>query len=544
MGVQGFSPAVWTTLALKAGVFPTSRSHIVAALIADAVDRDGRWCFMSQSTLVERAGTLLSLSTAKRALDDLLAANIVRKLPREQVHGFFAADLAAGNMRADNLPDVLELLVPASAYTDAALERINEARALLGEEPLTPQNRPDLPTAGRSGLSRPVRAIPRDRSERPTDPYPSDPRPHDPSPDPVRGRVTTGSVVPRPRSAPDARGPGSGSPGAEAGNALPVPPRTPVEVTGPGRRVPEPVPGTTRPTPTRAFQTEAPIPARRPGAGAHASAGTSGAAGHATANMPGIAAHTPARVPEAGERIPARTSGTTVPTPAGLSPAETHTPRRTPPAWALDLLRLIPDAALRHPARDRAVLAGRLSDLHAEGVGEAELRDALAGWQDTARPFAALRARLASPDTVRAWNARALLRELPSPSPPPDAFSRRPVFPVDGQGRATGTCPVHPSVRNVPGGTCSLCGGPCRSEPGEVPHPPSAGGDALPSWLGPPGVDAGFAVPKCDDERCNPDRESPRYRTVPRLTPDGRDVIAVPCPVCGRRAGGGSPVAA
>ncbi|WP_306367738.1 hypothetical protein [Nocardiopsis sp. CC223A] len=457
MNVPGFSPVLWTALAFKAKAFPTLRSHTVAMIIADAVDRDGRWCFMSQATLVERAEPLLSLSTAKRALDDLVSAGIVRKLPREQVHGFFAPDLAAGRMRADNLPDVLELLIPASAYTDTALERINEARALLGEEPLTPANRPDLPTAVHPDLPRPVSPTPRDSPDRPTDPHSPDPRPHDPSPDPVRGRVTPGSAVPRPRTAPDAHRPGSEPPRTGPEIVRPVPPRPPVEV------------------------------------------------------------------PETG----------------------TRTPWRRPPAWALDLLRLIPDAALRHPERDRAVLARKLSELRAAGVGESELGTALAGWQDTARPFAALRARLACPETVRAWNTRTLLREqLPSPSPSPDAFARRLEFTVDGQGRATGTCPAHPSVRNVPGGTCCLCGGPCRGEPGEVVHPPSPGGGALPSWLGPPDADAGFTAPKCDDERCNPDRDSPRYRTVPRLTADGRDVIAVPCPACGRRVAGVSPAAA
>ncbi|AFR06414.1 hypothetical protein B005_4744 [Nocardiopsis alba ATCC BAA-2165] len=38
--------------------------------------------------------------------------------------------------------------------------------------------------------------------------------------------------------------------------------------------------------------------------------------------------------------------------------------------------------------------------------------------------------------------------------------SRDPTgFVLDSQGRANLTCPRHPSVRNVPGGTCAGCGG-------------------------------------------------------------------------------------
>lgn len=407
----GFIPAIWVCEAFRGDVFPSLPAFAVASIIADAADRDGRWCFLYLDTLVARSCGRLSRSTAKRALKDLVAAGVVRKLPRAALPAFFAEDLAAGRRRADNLPDVLELLIPASAYTrhgPEVLEEINEVRARLGEEPLTPAGRPDFAAADRDEPPRRSTVNRRDGSQRPTDPFPDDP-----SPDPVRERSTTGPApLPRPR-------------------------------TSPG-----------------------------------------------------------------------------------------------PAPWALELLARIPDGALYRPHVDRNLLATRLVELRAQGVSVGELARALAGWEHTDRPFAALHTRLASPATVRDWNARALLRPLARPEEPGEAFPRLPEFALDSRGRAAHTCPDHPSIRNIPGGACSVCGAPCRTRPDEAVHPFAAArrDGVLERLFGPPDVDEGFTAPKCANEHCNPDRASPRYRTVVRLTPDGRDAVAVPCPVCGRRA--------
>ncbi|MDE3722844.1 hypothetical protein PWG71_15755 [Nocardiopsis sp. N85] len=392
----GFVPAIWVLEALRKGLFPNTRAHTAAAIIADAADLDGRWCFLRLRTLAARSGGTLSESTAKRALKDLVAAGLVRKLSREERHAFFAADLASGRFRADLLPDVLELLIPADAFKGPVLEEINEVRARLGEEPLTPQSRPE-PTTGHIDPSREVKMTCGEGSTWPEDPFSSDPCPEDPSPTSVRGRETPGRAA-------------------------------------------------------------------------------------------------------------------------------------VAPPWALALLARIPDGALRFPVRDRAALARRLVALRATGVTEDELTRVLTGWEDTVRPFAALRERLASPETVRAWNDHALGTVFEG-----DAFSRRPTFVLDSTGRAADTCPEHPSVRNVPGGACALCGGVCRSEPNEIVHPrrPSAG--VLVGTFGGTSVDDPFTRPKCEDERCNADRTSPRYRTVLRLDPTGAGVIAVPCPTCGHR---------
>lgn len=223
-----------------------------------------------------------------------------------------------------------------------------------------------------------------------------------------------------------------------------------------------------------------------------------------------------------------------------------------PSMWALGVIALVPDAALYAPDRDRAALAGRLDALTRAGVPRADLERAVRGWEDTVRPFAALTVRLASPESVRAWNARAAARSGPghgfggvplgrAAGHGEEAPAQRPRFVLDSQGTAARTCPVHPTVRNVPGGVCRVCGRPCRTEPGGPVEAGSTsraapGAGPLPGL--PVGVDDLFAVPKCDDPRCCSDRSSPRYRTVTRLDASGSKILAVPCPTCGHRLAG------
>ncbi|MFD6095083.1 hypothetical protein ACFVWN_01840 [Nocardiopsis flavescens] len=472
----GFLPLLWVNSALEAGLFPTTRAHTVASAIAEAADRDGRWCYLYLDTLTRRCGGTLSRSTAKRALRDLLHHHLVRKLPRTHLRTFFAHDLATGRRRADNLPDVLELLIPASAFTQhspVVLEEINHARAQLGEEPLTPHNRPDLPALRTPRRTRPTRTTeamgttvhrdpsrgvtlnPREGSQRPTDPSPAHPHPSDPSPYPLRrrsgtgphtpGRPATSTPVPRPRTAPDTAPP-----------TPPQPARTPV---------PQPVPPT-------------------------------------------------------------------APAPSSPPPA---------PAWAYDLLARIPDAALHHPHHDRTHLATRLHDLARQGVTHTALTHALTGWEHTTRPYAALNARLTTPDTLHAWNTHNLHHTPTAPAPDQPAPDQPTTFTLDTHGKATHTCPHHPTLRNTPGGTCTICGHPCRTHPDHTPPPtkpttphPTPTLDHL---LGPPRPDTRFTTPKCDNEHCNPDPHSPRYRTILRRTPDDRTITATPCPTCGEADG-------
>ncbi|MFF1673165.1 hypothetical protein ACFVWN_25830 [Nocardiopsis flavescens] len=497
----GFLPLLWVNSALEAGLFPTTRAHTVASAIAEAADRDGRWCYLYLDTLTRRCGGTLSRSTAKRALRDLLHHHLVRKLPRTHLRTFFAQDLATGRRRADNLPDVLELLIPASAFTHhhpAVLEEINHARAQLGEEPLTPHNRPDLPALRTPRRTRPTRTTeamgttgvqgdpsrgvtlnPREGSQRPTDPSPAHPHPNDPPPHPLRTRATTGAAVPRPRT-----------------EAAPAATRTPEHAPAP-RQAPDATP----PTP--------PAPVRPP----------------ARTLLP--------EPPTSQPPLPRPRSAPDTSPPAPPSP-------RTAPAWAYDLLARIPDAALHHPHRDRTHLATRLHDLARQGVPRTALAHALTGWEHTTRPYAALNARLTTPDTLHTWNTHTHHHTPHKPAPDPRPTPDHPAaFTLDTHGKATHTCPHHPTLRNTPGGTCTICGHPCRTHPDHTPPPTKPTtprhNATLDHLLGPPGPDTRFTTPKCDNERCNPDPHSPRYRTILRRTPDDRTITAIPCPTCGDR---------
>lgn len=255
----------------------------------------------------------------------------------------------------------------------------------------------------------------------------------------------------------------------------------------------------------------------------------------------------------APERTEPNTQENTAAEAAGASPAA---PPTTPPsAWALGVLAPIPDAALYAPARDRAALAARLDALAATGVARADLERTVQGWEDTARPFAALTVRLASPQSVHTWNTRTPAPTSPAVGPfggvglgqaagGGDMFAERPRFTLDSQGTAARTCPDHPAIRNIPGAPCRVCGRLCRTEPGELMHdqaPTGADPAAVPlldALLGPGSdADAAFLAPKCGNERCNGDKDSPRYRTIIDATEAG-DIVVQPCPACGQRRPG------
>ncbi|WDZ93517.1 hypothetical protein [Nocardiopsis sp. HUAS JQ3] len=370
----GFIPDIWVNEAREAGLFPTSRSFVAATVIARAADLDGRWCFLCLDTLVSRSGHLLSLSVAKRAIADLIAAGLVRKLDPGQTRAFFAEDIKERTRSHDRLPLVLELRIPAEDFPDQVREEINAVRAALGEEPLDETTRPRIRKAAT------VRIDLGDGSNRPTHLYPihlsSDERP-----DSVR------------------RSPGT----AER---------------------PEPARPSTHGRPPHAHPRNAPPP--------------------------------------------------------HVQPSQGH-----------PLLRHVPDAALNDPRTDRAALTRALLRLRGAGLTEQELTALVRGVERLRRPFPALMLRLRGPVEARAFLAGVLGRGIAPTTPwqagipasrrpdegrdpdDGDPFARPPGFDVDARGTAVRTCPEHPGVRNVPGGTCRVCGGPCRSVPGELLHPPA-----------------------------------------------------------------------
>ena len=189
---------LWVHRSYRKGLLPSLRSIPMLMTVADAVDADGRWCYLLLETMVERSHGLLSLSSAKRALKDLVRAGLIRKLDRRRTLAFFARDIAAGRS-VHHLPCVWEVLIPAEDFPEPVLAEINAFRAELGEGPITPENRPKL--------SKPVRVHndPTPRSDRPTDLSPGDHSTNEP-PSSVRDCVGTGEQTRQiPPSGPHAR---------------------------------------------------------------------------------------------------------------------------------------------------------------------------------------------------------------------------------------------------------------------------------------------------------------------------------------------------
>ena len=340
----GFILAIWVQRMHRAGLLPTLRSLSALMAIADAVDADGRWCFFLLENLAGRSGGTLSVSSLKRAIDDLADAGVVRKLTRSETLDFFAGDINRGRS-VYQLPCVLELLVPAEDYPEPVLAEIKACRAELGEESLTAHNRPPL-------TRRETRAHiePAPSSDRPTDGFPQDSSENE-APGSVRGSVSTGE--------------------------------------------------------------------------------------------------------EARQKL------------------------RSGPFGIIDR---IPDAFLSDPVADRERLGLAVATLLRQGLSAGVVRTLFSGVERLGRPFPALMHRLRSLRDARAFLDGALGRGIYPPGsavpswPVPvgeDAFAQPEQFLLDSQGRVGGTCPVHDSVRNVPGGTCVLCGRVCRSVPGEIMHEPN-----------------------------------------------------------------------
>ena len=177
----GFILSLWVQRLYRKGRLPTARSFLLLSALAELVDVDGRWSFCYLENLPERCNGFLSVSSIKRAIEDLIEAGLIRKLSRSETLDFFAADIARGRS-IYRLPCVLEILVPAEVYPEPVLAEINACRESLGEESLTPHNRP------------PLKRMPKARTRAQDEPGPSSHRATDSFDDDCSGNEVGGSV--------------------------------------------------------------------------------------------------------------------------------------------------------------------------------------------------------------------------------------------------------------------------------------------------------------------------------------------------------------
>ncbi|MFE1100128.1 hypothetical protein ACFW4K_06390 [Nocardiopsis alba] len=444
----GFIPGLWLQKARRERRFARMRTFCAATIIADAVDPDGGFCFFHLNTMVERSGGMLSLSSAQRGIVDLIEAGMVRKLDPEQARIFFAREIARGRS-PHRLPCVLELLIPMEDFPEPVLAEINEARAALGEEPLTRFNRPRLrPPPPRPATRKTDKK--KERREEEWEDYCDEGRWDTEAPEPFYEEDLDAGQENALGEENPFHDEGS-SYEEEQGTGDPEPPETEDPLALEGERTEESTPGRSdmgprsdRPTdlfPGEGFQEE-----------------------------------------EVAESVRGR-EGTGRAHPREEPPGEEKPRERRPRGRGVyGRIALIPDGFLLDPPTDRERLEGAVERLTRRGFEPRELLSLFRGVESLRRPFPALMSRLRSPEAARAFLDGRLGTFGAAGEPDPRAAmeggdpSRDPTgFVLDSQGRANLTCPRHPSVRNVPGGTCAGCGGPCRSTPGEeLPPPPAA----------------------------------------------------------------------
>ncbi|WP_304455414.1 hypothetical protein [Nocardiopsis sp. YSL2] len=294
---------------------------------------------------------------------------------------------------------------------------------------------------------------------------------------------------------------------------------------------------------------------------------------------PGAACHPaqPTRHHDTGDPSPCTTD---LSLDSSLGDASPSVRRQAPPEpAAAPLLAHVPDDALNDPDADRTALERAARRVLDEGLEPGELTAVLGNATALRRPFPALMRRLRSAGDARAFldgrlgrgvdragsrgagrgesaegpaggldggpggkpgGDRPCRTPVPAPTPPfggiplpraaldDDPFARPPEFTVDSAGTAPRTCPHHLGVRNVPGGRCRVCGGPCRSVPGELLHPGSS--ESSPPEAERPGT-VPDPVPPFLERLFTPParRERPEPETPPRSrdeTADRRRTVA------------------
>ncbi|WP_143847187.1 hypothetical protein, partial [Nocardiopsis sp. JB363] len=176
-----FSPYMW----VRKVPLATPQLHVVLEALATAVDPDGCYSWLSLGSLGERARDS-SESAVRTSVRTMEKAKVLRRITGQE--RFAILDAHGVRYTRDKPPLLVELLIPASAYSAEDLARVNRMRADRGREPITQENRPDITTetvgtrAKRkdAGQAAPQRRKKKDRAADEVAQEPLPPVPHEP----------------------------------------------------------------------------------------------------------------------------------------------------------------------------------------------------------------------------------------------------------------------------------------------------------------------------------------------------------------------------
>ncbi|MEE2040919.1 hypothetical protein Q8791_27230 [Nocardiopsis sp. CT-R113] len=160
-----FSPYMW----VRKVPLATPLLHVVLEALATAVDPDGcySWLNYDSLSLRSRGASESAVRTSVRTMEQ---AGLLRRITGQE--RFDILDAHGVRYTRDKPPLLVEILIPASAYSAEDLARVNRMRTDRGRPPITAESRPDITkTAGErkerkdAGKAAPQRRTKKDRAE-------------------------------------------------------------------------------------------------------------------------------------------------------------------------------------------------------------------------------------------------------------------------------------------------------------------------------------------------------------------------------------------
>lgn len=123
-------PILW---ALKEAPVADAQERLILIALAEVALSDGTRAALSRSTLAEIA--LVDPKTVQRRIGAMARRGLIAEGDQQ----------ATAHLPEGSQPRVYDILIPFSAFPN--IKQVNAERVLRGQEPLTPQVRPDLPDA-------------------------------------------------------------------------------------------------------------------------------------------------------------------------------------------------------------------------------------------------------------------------------------------------------------------------------------------------------------------------------------------------------------